>query len=131
MRLQLDLNSAPPRARATQGHSVQLAEPVLQRIDHASEAPTAIHVTSQDTWHKIQRDGYLRRMKRTHIHFASKQTLGRKNSWANCFLKLDIESALADGVALYLSTNGVVLCEGPLAVKYVREVTDPAEVWGT
>lgn len=78
----------------------------------------------------MQRDGYLRRMKRTHIHFATKQTLGRKNSWANCFLKLDTERALADGVALYLSTNGVVLCEGPLAVQYVREVTDPADVWG-
>ena len=103
---------------------------MLQQITDASQAPNAIHITSKATWAVIQQDGHLRRMARTHIHFASKEALGRKNTWANCFLKLKVKEALDDGVALYLSTNGVILCEGPLPIQYVEEVTDPASVWG-
>jgi RNA:NAD 2'-phosphotransferase (TPT1/KptA family) len=90
-----------------------------------------VHITSQDTWQKIQQDGYLRRMKRTHIHCATCASLARKNKWANCFLRLKVDQALADGVQLFLSTNNVVLCEDPLPVKYVEEVGSAHNPWLT
>lgn len=120
---QIDDDRSPPAIRATQGHSVQLDAPVLQRVTSASEVPKALHVTSKASWAKIQEEGYLRRMGRTHIHFATRPDLARKNSWANCFLRLRLVEALADGVEVSVSTNGVVLCEGPLPVKYVEEVS--------
>jgi RNA:NAD 2'-phosphotransferase (TPT1/KptA family) len=119
--LQIDDSTDPPRIRATQGHSVHLDAPILQPVSDAIQVPLAVHITSQEAWQSIQQDGFLRRMKRTHIHFATSAALARKNSWANCFLRLKTEQAIADGVHLYLSTNGVVLCEGPLPIKYVEE----------
>lgn len=115
--------------RATQGHSVQLAAPILTPVASADQVPHAMHITSKEAWRTIQQDGYLRRMKRTHIHFAPSATLGRKNSWATCFLRLKAAEALADGYQLFVSTNGVVLCEGPLPIKYVEEVADPSTAW--
>lgn len=121
-RLQMDTDAHPPVIRATQGHSVQLAAPILTRITSAEAVPQALHVTSQDAWKTIQADGFLRRMNRTHIHFATKPALARKNSWANCFLRLKVAAALAAGIELRQSSNGVVLCEGPLDVAFVEEV---------
>lgn len=102
---------------------MQLETPVLSLVTSASQLPAAIHVTSKETWRKIQADGYLRRMGRTHIHFATHVDLARKNKWANCFLRLRLAEALADGYEVSVSTNGVVLCEGPLPVRYVEEVS--------
>jgi 2'-phosphotransferase len=119
---QVELDHDPPRIRATQGHTVQLEEPVLTPVTDPTQVTVAVHVTSKETWKIIQQDGFLRRMARTHIHFATKPVLARANTWANCFLQLDVGQALADGVNLYLSTNAVLLCEGPLPVKYVKEI---------
>lgn len=120
--LQVDLDHHPPRMRATQGHTIQLEEPILKPITDPSEVAAAVHVTSKEIWKLIQQDGFLRKMARTHIHFATKLVLARANKWADCFLQLDVGQALADGVTLYLSTNGVLLCEGPLPVKYVKQI---------
>lgn len=127
-RFELDVGHSPPRIRATQGHSVKLATPSLVRVTSASQVKAAIHVTSKKTWEDIQLDGFLRRMKRTHIHFATSSQLARKNAWASCFLRLNVLEALSDGVPLFVSSNGVVLCEGPLPIKYV-EVVDEAEAF--
>lgn len=116
------MDHAPPRIRATQGHSIALERPVLRPVTQLSDAPIAIHLTSSETWQAIRQDGFLRRMARTHIHFATKPVLARKNKWANAYLQLDVQQALDDGVPLYLSSNGVLLVEGPLPVKYVQEV---------
>jgi 2'-phosphotransferase len=120
--VQINEGVQPPVVRATQGHSVQLEKPILQVIGSSDEVAEAIHVTRQDTWQAIQQDGFLRRMNRTHIHFATSPSLARSNKWANCFLRLKVAEALHDGVLLAQSTNGVILCAGPLAVKYVEEV---------
>lgn len=53
-RYQLDDSTAPPRIRAVQGHSVQLAEPELRPVSSADEVPLAAHVTSQEGWAAIQ-----------------------------------------------------------------------------
>eukprot|EP00892_Ulva_mutabilis_P002765 jgi/Ulvmu1/1248/UM109_0046.1 len=121
-RFEVDNNHAPPRIRATQGHSVALEAPVLRSVTQESEAPIAVHLTSPDTWQAIQQDGFLRRMARTHIHFATKPVLARKNKWANTYLRLNVQQTIDDGVPLYLSSNEVLLVEGPLPIKYVTEV---------
>ena len=122
--IQVDLDHDPPRIRATQGHSFQLEEPVLTPITDPSQAAPAVHVTSKKVWEVIQQDGFLRKMARTHIHFATKPVLARTNNWADCFLQLDVAQALADGISLYMSTNGVLLCEGPLPVQYVTQIEE-------
>lgn len=118
------MDNALPRIRATQGHSIALETPVLRRVNHQSEAPIAVHLTRPEAWQAIQQDGFLRRMARTHIHFATKPVLARTNKWANTYLQLNVQQALDDGVPLYLSSNEVLLVEGPLPVKYVTEGTE-------
>ena len=53
-RHQLDDSTAPPRIRAVQGHSVQLAEPELRPVSSAHEVRLAVHLTSQEGWAAIQ-----------------------------------------------------------------------------
>lgn len=118
------MEHVPPRVRATQGHSIALEAPILKPIVEASEVPVAVHLTKPETWKLIQEDGFLRRMARTHIHFATKPVLARKNNWASCFLQLKVQQALDDGIPLHLSSNGVLLIEGPLPVKYVNQVEE-------
>eukprot|EP00803_Ostreobium_quekettii_P009085 evm.model.scf_515.3 EVM.evm.TU.scf_515.3 scf_515:9764-12088(+) len=44
-RLVLDIGTNPPRIRAAQGHSVQLAAPELDPVNEAGQVPLAFHVT--------------------------------------------------------------------------------------
>lgn len=122
--VQIDMKHEPPRVRATQGHSITLEAPILQPVTDGAEVPVAVHLTRPATWQLIQQDGFLRRQKRTHIHFATKPALARTNKWASCYLQLDVKQALEDGVPLHLSSNGVLLTAGPLPVKYVTEVAE-------
>lgn len=122
MCVQLEAAHEPPRIRATQGHSVHLETPVHIPITSDGQVPAAIHITSAEAWETIKQDGHLRKMGRTHIHFATSPALARKNAWATCYLQLNVSDALADGIPLFLSTNGVVLCEGPLPLSYVDTV---------
>ncbi|PNH05718.1 hypothetical protein TSOC_008020 [Tetrabaena socialis] len=73
-------------------------------------------------WEAIQASGQLQRMQRTHIHFATQPGQLRKNTWAQVFLRLELQAALAQGLKFGLSTNGVLLCEGPVPVSLVRQV---------
>lgn len=117
--MQLEATHEPPRIRATQGHSIHLEAPILLPVTSAEDVVVAMHITSPEALKVIQEDGFLRKMGRTHVHFATSPNLGRKNTWATCFLQLRIADALSDGIPLFRSTNGVLLCEGPLPVKYV------------
>ena len=71
----------------------------------------------------IQKTGEIRRMARTHIHFAAEERHMRANAWANVLLKLDLEKALKEGYTFFRSSNGVVLAEGPTPVKFLVPVT--------
>jgi hypothetical protein len=118
----LDEEAQPPRIRAAQGHSIQLDAPVLEPVTSAGQVALAVHVTSPDSWAAIQASGELRRMSRTHIHFATSAAHMRGNSWATVILRLDLEGALAAGQRFCLSANQVLLCEGPLPVALVKQV---------
>lgn len=47
----------------------------------------------------------------------------RINAWANVLLRLDLERALEEGYKFFRSSNGVVLAEGPIPVKFLVPVT--------
>jgi hypothetical protein len=86
-------------------------------------------------------------MERTHIHFATVAHHMRSNKWANVLLRLDLKVPVAPprllapgpvrpltaswhclqvamdaGHQFYLSSNQVLLCEGPLAASHVTQV---------
>lgn len=124
-RFVLDETYEPPRIRATQGHTVRLEAPVLKRVTSVTTMAVhvAVHATSEQGWQAIQQNGELCRMGRCHIHFATLPQHLRRNQWANVFLLLDLKRALNDGYIFMLSTNDVLLCEGPLPVQYVQYVS--------
>jgi 2'-phosphotransferase len=78
----------------------------------------------------MQADGLLRRMSRTHIHFATAAAHVRRNSWVAVALQLDLPAALAAGHTFVIAANGVLLTEGPLPVQYLHEVSPQDIDWG-
>lgn len=125
-RYQLDNSSgdawAGPRVRAVQGHSIALENPLHDPIKAPHEVPLALHATSHDSWRRIRTCGELRRMSRTHIHFASQPKHLRGNDWACVLLKVDLKRAVEDGIGFCRAANGVVLSEGPIPLRYLSRV---------
>ncbi|KAI8475490.1 MAG: KptA family-domain-containing protein [Monoraphidium minutum] len=123
-RFVLDDSTRPPRIRAAQGHSVQLPAPLLHPVADPSRIPAAVHVTSQEGWRAIQESGELRRMSRTHVHFATAPNHARANAWATASLLLDLRGAMEAGLEFFTSTNGVLLCEGPVPIRFLRPAAE-------
>lgn len=121
--------------RANQGHSLKVEEEGLLKPVSAENAPeTAVHGTTHAAWPLIVAAGGLKPMGRNHVHFASGLPEGfkslvdendapaadtaaapvisgmRKSSTVLMFL--DVGRALAAGVKLWVSDNGVILSEG-------------------
>ncbi|KAL4427786.1 hypothetical protein ABPG75_001875 [Micractinium tetrahymenae] len=115
------------RVRAVQGHSVPLKNPLHDPICAPEEVPMAVHATSPENWQKIQQSGELRRMHRTHVHFASEPKHLRANDWA-C---VDLRRAIQAGIPFCRAANGVVLSEGPIPLDCLERVMlrDLPEEW--
>lgn len=118
--------------RANQGHSIKVdVEGLLTPITiEAGNIPsTCVHGTDSHAWKLILKSGGLRRMGRTHIHFASGLPAGftsastteekqaqpvisgmRKSS--TILIYVDVKKALEKGIKFWVSENGVVLSEG-------------------
>ncbi|KAH9585846.1 tRNA 2'-phosphotransferase 1, variant 3 [Schistosoma haematobium] len=100
------------RIRAYQGHTVTIEGLDISLIENPEDYPTVIHGTYFRNWDSIRREG-LKRMQRTHIHFAPGE-VGETG----------VISAINDGYKFYLSKNNVILCEGNkegcLPTKYFR-----------
>lgn len=77
----------------------------------------------------MQADGCLRRMSRTHIHFATSAAHLRKNRVA-VVLQVDLPAAAAAGHTFFQAANGVLLTEGPLPLEFVRRVAPKDVDWG-
>ena len=114
--------------RANQGHSIKVdTEGLLTPITvEASNVPaTVVHGTDERAWKLILGGGGLRRMTRTHIHFASglPQSFntedkdaapvisGMRNS-STVLIYIDINAALSAGIKFFVSENGVILTDG-------------------
>lgn len=120
--------------RANQGHSEHVGASVdmsalLMPVESPREIPKAIHGTAMAAWETIRAEG-LRRMKRSHIHFAP-GVLGEDGvrsgmrSSADVHIHVDAAKAMADGIQFYRSDNNVILSEGingVIAPKYFSRV---------
>ena len=110
--------------RANQGHSCDVKINMEKITDPNT---TMIHGTDYKAWNIIQTKG-LSKMKRDYIHFAEglpgKVKSGmRPNS--KVLIYIDVGKVLNDGIQIYKSSNGVILCtgvDGILEPKYFKNV---------
>lgn len=119
---------------ANQGHSMENVHPEMKRIASAEEVPVAVHGTNWKAWEKIKACGYMSSMSRVHIHFAKGlpkdgDVISGMRSQARVLLYLDVDAALADGIEVLESLNGVILTagvneSGQLPLKYIKKVVD-------
>ena len=121
-RFVLDMDHEVPRIRAAQGHTVQLESPVLTPVTDASQVPLAVHGTNKAAFELIRESGHLLKMQRTHVHFSTMPGHLRKGDLRAVVLRLDVKRALEVGLALFLSTNQVCLCEGPVPLDLLTRV---------
>ena len=105
--------------RANQGHSVSLglddAAMMVEVSADEADSLVCVHGTFLASWPAI-RAGGLSRMKRRHVHFAaavdaSKVISGMRRT-AEVLVYLDAAKAVAAGLKLYRSANGVLLSPG-------------------
>eukprot|EP00948_MAST-09A_sp_MAST-9A-sp1_P001594 g1594.t1 len=130
--------------RANQGHTISTkiikTEDLLEKITltNFGKCGVCVHGTYHDVYSKfISKDG-LSRMKRNHIHFATRapkhvskiqeskekklpvtkvakdvvEIISGARKDCDIFIFIDVEKALRDGYQFYLSSNDVVLCPG-------------------
>ena len=110
------------RIRATQGHTLFLETPILEKVNSSTKIQVAVHATTEEAWELIQNSRYLLSGNRTLIHFATQRRHLRRNKKIKIFLLLNVQDAQVAGHVFMLSTNGVLLCEGPLPVQFVKSV---------
>ena len=121
--------------RANQGHSIKTIDPdlLLSKLspEEVMRLPCIVHGTNTDAWNSISRQG-LRKMARTHIHLATglpqdEGVISGMRRTATVYVFVDSEACIRDGIAFYMSDNGVVLTDGIggiLPVKYFLRVTN-------
>jgi len=115
--------------RANQGHSItsvrqeELLRPLLTAADVMEAGPVVVHGTQARHWAGptgISTRG-LSRMGRQHVHFATglpdehgdwDRVRSGMRKGCSLLVYLDPSAALAAGLPLFLSANGVVLCPG-------------------
>jgi len=125
-------DSSGLRIRANQGHSIELDSPVLTPITLATleqfpqKYRTVCHGTYQKFLEKIQKEG-LKKMGRTHVHFAkglpeSDSVISGMRTSCDTVIYLDLRKAIQDGLEFFESSNGVILCQGPVESKYFSKI---------
>ncbi len=103
---------------ANQGHSKDIGSKInsdLLMDKITTPVELCVHGTYSNVIEQIKKTG-LKRMERTHIHFASgypsDQVISGARKSANVFVELDMKKAMDDGIIFYRSSNGVILSEG-------------------
>ncbi|CAH8491405.1 unnamed protein product [Schistosoma turkestanicum] len=114
--LSTDPENGRLRIRAYQGHTVTIEGLDIKLIENPEDYPTVIHGTYFRNWDSIRKEG-LKRMQRTHIHFAPGEVgetgvISGMRSSAEIIIYIDLMKAMKDGYKFYLSKNNVILCEG-------------------
>lgn len=124
--------------RANQGHSITLINPekLLNKLnpDELRSLPCIVHGTYLEAWNSIQTQKGLKKMNRTHIHFASglpDDTGVVSGMRKNCgvYIYINALKCATDGIDFYMSDNGVILTDGiansgVLPIEYFSQVTD-------
>lgn len=141
--------------RANQGHSLAIAsESLLSPVTDDDVPSVVVHGTTHSAWPLIVATGGLKKMGRTHVHFASGLPAGFKSvnetdqggaageasdkaaptvisgmrKTSSVLVFLDIRKAMQGGLKFWLSDNGVILCEGDengvIDLQYFSKVED-------
>jgi RNA:NAD 2'-phosphotransferase (TPT1/KptA family) len=108
--------------RATNGHSVDLTNPVMRRITSDDIFPWVIHATTKEAWSKIQEYGSLSRMSRDYVHFAIIFPHLRSS---DVYLYFDIQSFINDGNELWMTTNRVLASMVDVPIRYLSVGSRP------
>ena len=101
-------------------------------IEDPSEFPTVVHGTDLKAWTNFIRFSGLKRMARTHIHFAkglpgNKDVISGMRTLCEVIIQVDMALAIKDGYKFFKAKNDVILCaglgdEGQLPPKYFSQV---------
>jgi 2'-phosphotransferase len=130
--------------RANQGHSLEVAsENLLTPITEETMPSMVVHGTTHAAWPQIVATGGLKKMARTHVHFASGLPAGFKpedtdtatapvisgmRNSSSVLVYVDIKKAVEAGVKFWKSENGVILSEGDenglIGLQYFSKVED-------
>ena len=116
------------RIRANQGHSATLAlddTAMMTPIIDAASAPVAVHGTFSAALPAIRESGCLKRMTRRHVHFATGLpsdggVISGMRAKCDVWCFLDVSAALAAGLKLFRSANGVILCADDVPLRFLR-----------
>jgi len=118
------------RIRANQGHSAALSvalddTAMLTPITDAAAAPVAVHGTFSAALPAIRESGCLKRMTRRHVHFApglpsDGGVISGMRAKCDVWCFLDVPAALAVGLKLFRSANGVILCADDVPLRFLR-----------
>uniref|UniRef100_A0A7S1F3Z9 2'-phosphotransferase n=1 Tax=Noctiluca scintillans TaxID=2966 RepID=A0A7S1F3Z9_NOCSC len=115
--------------RANQGHTMKVVESdlLLDPVEGGDDVTECVHGTYLVHWPFIKRQG-LSKVARNHIHLANGLPEDGKirgmRSTAELFVYINIQLAMADGIAFYRSKNEVILTQGLdgwLPVKYFQK----------
>ena len=114
--------------RANQGHSVGNISNSCLLTKITEPLPVCVHGTTPEAWNLIKKSG-LSRMARQHIHMATgipgdKQVISGMRNTTRIVIYIDMSKAIRDGIPFYMSSNGVILSPGPIAVTYFGSVVD-------
>ena len=126
--------------RANQGHSIAVdsaSHLVPITLDAGNVPDIVIHGTYFAFWQSILETGGLKRMTRNHIHFSTglpedeAGVISGMRKDAELLIYVNIKQSMEDGVAWWMSENGVVLTEGNgdgvLPMKYFSRVVGRKE----
>lgn len=111
-----EFNEDSSLIRAVQGHSVEVDVGLEPLVSPADLPSMLVHGTYRNVWPSIQQKG-LDKMKRQYIHMASKLpgdegVISGMRQKSEVYIYIDGPRALAEGVPLFRSKNGVILSPG-------------------
>jgi 2'-phosphotransferase len=123
--------------RANQGHSIKTIDPYLLLTklssDELKALPCIVHGTYYEPWKLISQQG-LKKMNRTHIHFASGMpkddgVISGMRQSCTVYVFVDAVKCADDSIDFFQSDNGVILTaglenQGTLPPEYFSHVTD-------
>lgn len=125
--------------RANQGHSNKVASQIQEdklltqlSIDDLIKYPVVVHGTTRTAYETCIRKQGLKKMGRSHIHFAISDDFVESNtnqsgirSSSDVLIYVSMQQAMLDGIVFYISDNNVILTtgvDGCLSPKYFTRV---------
>ena len=98
---------------ANQGHTIDVDELQLRRVNDPQELTGVFHGTYMRCVHAIEAEG-ISRMGRKFIHFTTDELEERRNipRGHEVDIYINVPKAMRDGFEFFVAQNGVVLCRG-------------------